>query len=126
MLSEWGRGPPTEGLVSSLHSPPSPTLPVEGAHTGVAPGKVPHKEASAEDLRSPVPSLQVPPCCILTATASPRDAGPVGIKTWTLGTSLAAQWLRIRLPKLATWVQSLVQEDHPTCHGAPKAVSHKD
>ena len=47
----------------------------------------------------------------------PREAGRVGIKTWTLGTSLAAQWLRIHLPKPGTWVRSLVQEDYPTCAG---------
>ena len=39
------------------------------------------------------------------------------------GTSLVAQWLRIRLPIQGTWVRSLVQED-PTCHGAPKPLRH--
>ena len=34
-----------------------------------------------------------------------------------MGTSLVAQWLRIRLPMQGTWVQSLVWED-PTCRGA--------
>ena len=33
------------------------------------------------------------------------------------------QWLRIRLPKQGTWVQSLVQEN-PTCHGATKPMHH--
>ena len=41
MPNEWGHCPPTEGLVSSLHSPPFPRLLVEGAHSGVSPGKVP-------------------------------------------------------------------------------------
>ena len=38
----------------------------------------------------------------------------------TLGTSLVAQWLRIRLPMQGTQVRALVQED-PTCRGATKA-----
>ena len=40
-----------------------------------------------------------------------------------LGTSLVAQWLRIRLPMQGTRVRALVQED-PTCHGATKPVRH--
>ena len=40
-----------------------------------------------------------------------------------LGTSLVAQWLRIRLPMQGTQVRSLVQED-PTCHGATKPMHH--
>ena len=39
------------------------------------------------------------------------------------GTSLVAQWLRIRLPIQGTWVRSLVQED-PICHGATKPMRH--
>ena len=39
------------------------------------------------------------------------------------GTSLVAQWLRIRLPMQGTRVQALVQED-PTCCGATKPVCH--
>ena len=42
---------------------------------------------------------------------------------WLSGTSLVAQWIRIRLPMQGTWVQSLVRED-PTCHGATKPVHH--
>ena len=38
-----------------------------------------------------------------------------------LGTSLVAQWLRIRLPMRRTRVQALVRED-PTCRGASKPV----
>ncbi|KAJ8791722.1 hypothetical protein J1605_020444 [Eschrichtius robustus] len=41
----------------------------------------------------------------------------------SLGTSLVAQWLRIRLSMQGTWVQSLTRED-PTCHGATKPVHH--
>ena len=37
------------------------------------------------------------------------------------GTSLVAQWLRIRLPMQGTRARSLVQED-PTCCGATKPV----
>ena len=41
----------------------------------------------------------------------------------TLGTSLVAQWLRIRLPMQGIRVRALVRED-PTCHGATKPVHH--
>ena len=37
--------------------------------------------------------------------------------------SLVVQWLRIHLPMQRTRLRVLVQED-PTCHGAPKPVSH--
>ena len=40
-------------------------------------------------------------------------------KRYPNGTSLVAQWLRIRLPMHGTWVQSPVRED-PTCRGATK------
>ena len=40
-----------------------------------------------------------------------------------VGTSLVAQWLRIRLPMQGTQVRALVQED-PTCCGATKPVRH--
>ena len=39
------------------------------------------------------------------------------------GTSLVAQWLRIRLPMQGTQVRALVRED-PTCRGATKPVRH--
>ena len=39
------------------------------------------------------------------------------------GTSLVAQWLRIRLPMQGTRVRSLVRED-PMFHGATKPVRH--
>ena len=45
------------------------------------------------------------------------------IKNKSGGTSLVAQWLRIRLPMQGTWVWSLLRED-PTCHGATKPVRH--
>ena len=45
------------------------------------------------------------------------------LKTSKLGTSLAVQWLRIRLPMQATRVQAPVRED-PTCRGATKPVHH--
>ena len=41
----------------------------------------------------------------------------------SFGTSLVAQWLRIRLPMQGTRVRALVRED-PTCRGATKPVSH--
>ena len=39
------------------------------------------------------------------------------------GTSLVAQWLRIRLTMQGTRDRALVQED-PTCRGATKPVRH--
>ena len=45
------------------------------------------------------------------------------IKNITTGTSLVAQWLRIRLLMQGTWVRALVQED-PTCCGATKPIRH--
>ena len=45
------------------------------------------------------------------------------IKKAFLGTSLVAQWLRIRLPMQGTRVRALVRED-PTCRGATKPVRH--
>ena len=45
------------------------------------------------------------------------------LKIGESGTSLVAQWLRIRLPIQGTRVRALVRED-PTCHGATKSVRH--
>ena len=48
------------------------------------------------------------------------------ILTWKIyehGTSLVAQWLRIRLPMQGTRVQSLVWED-TTCRRVTKPVRH--
>ena len=45
------------------------------------------------------------------------------LKSLCFWTSLAAQWLRIRLPMQGTRVRALVQED-PTCLGTTKAVCH--
>ena len=45
------------------------------------------------------------------------------LSKWSKGTSLVAQWLRIRLSMQGTWVRSLAWED-PTCHGATKPASH--
>ncbi|KAJ8785966.1 hypothetical protein J1605_006926 [Eschrichtius robustus] len=42
---------------------------------------------------------------------------------WSDGTSLVAQWLRIRLPMQGTRVRSLVRED-PTCRRATKPLCH--
>ena len=44
-------------------------------------------------------------------------------QTHMRGTSLVAQWLRIRLPMQGTRVRALVRED-PTCCGATKPVHH--
>ena len=43
------------------------------------------------------------------------------LKSYTNGTSLVGQWLRIRRPMQGTWVRVLVRED-PTCRGAAKLV----
>ena len=40
-----------------------------------------------------------------------------------MGTSLVAQWLRIRLPMQGTQVRALVQEDL-TCRGMTEPVCH--
>ena len=40
-----------------------------------------------------------------------------------LGTSLVAQWLKIRLPMQGTWVWALVRKD-PTCRGATRPLHH--
>ena len=45
------------------------------------------------------------------------------LKTYCLGASLVAQWLRIRLPMQGSRVRALVQED-PTYHGATKPMGH--
>ena len=47
---------------------------------------------------------------------------PFMIKKNSPGTSLVAQWLRIRPPTHRTQVRALVRED-PTCRGATKPVS---
>ena len=53
-----------------------------------------------------------------------QSLGPTnGLKSTITGTSLVAQWLRIRLPMQGTRVQALVQED-PTCRGATKPSCH--
>ena len=41
----------------------------------------------------------------------------------TVGASLVAQWLRIRLPMQGTRARALVREE-PTCRGATKPVRH--
>ena len=47
----------------------------------------------------------------------------ITFKMRLMGTSLVAQWLRIRLPVQGTRVRALVRED-PTCRGATKPVRH--
>ena len=47
----------------------------------------------------------------------------IGFLRIMLGTSLVAQWLRIRLPMQGIRVGSLVRED-PTCRGATKPMRH--
>ena len=45
------------------------------------------------------------------------------VKTCRTEASLVVQWLRIRLPRQRTQVQSLLQED-TTCHGSTKPMCH--
>ena len=45
------------------------------------------------------------------------------VQEYICGTSLVAQWLRIRLPMQGTRVRALARED-PTCCGATKPVGH--
>ena len=47
----------------------------------------------------------------------------ISIQSCHCGASLVAQWLGIRLPVQATWVQALVRED-PTCRAATKPMHH--
>ena len=47
----------------------------------------------------------------------------IGFLRIMLGTSLVAQWLRIRLPMQGIRVGPLVRED-PTCRGATKPMRH--
>ena len=60
---------------------------------------------------------------------SKKNCGPTShvirrnFKNRHIGTSLVAQWLRIRLPMQGTWVRALAQEDS-TCRGATKPVCH--
>ena len=79
---------------------------------------------------SPSNDQMIPPCLtphyLLHTTPNPV----ICITPWILlpknictGTSLVAQWLRIRLPMQGTRVWALVWED-PTCRGAPKPVHH--
>ena len=66
--------------------------------------------------------LEVHPADILTQ--GHRDLGiRLFIKSIKTGTSLVAQWLRIRLPMQGTRVRALVWEDL-TCRGATKPVHH--
>ncbi|KAJ8798063.1 hypothetical protein J1605_016946 [Eschrichtius robustus] len=51
------------------------------------------------------------------------EKGEARLKNYLLGTSLVAQWLRIRLPTQGTRVRALVRED-TTCRGATKPVRH--
>ena len=57
---------------------------------------------------------------VLSREVTPSD---FGLKRITRGTSLVAQWSRVRLPMQGTRVRALVQED-TTCRGATKPVRH--
>ena len=85
-----------------------------------------HGEQEQGTLRATFLSL-----CSIKTVSSPKllyYTSLCSLKTFLLkrervGTSLVAQWLRIRLPMQGTQVRSLVQED-PTCRGATKPVCH--
>ena len=57
----------------------------------------------------------------ISAWASVTAPSLFGSQESLPGTSLVAQWLRIRLPMQGTWVRAVVQED-TTCHGVAKPV----
>ena len=61
--------------------------------------------------------------CFITSEFKYPDSSVWWIKTTTIGASLVAQWLRVRLPMQETRVRALVWED-PTCRGATRPVSH--
>ena len=99
---------------------PSPTLiviPLEEEHCPPTPHLSPSEKALWQ--------LQVlpPALWILTATLSFLNQMRKGGSKKLSGTSLVAQWLRIRLPMQGTQVRALVRED-PTCRGATKPVCH--
>ncbi|KAJ8782228.1 hypothetical protein J1605_010207 [Eschrichtius robustus] len=75
----------------------------------------------------PVSALPGPRVAPEPDVAAPGNAELSYMKTFgkkkNPGTTLVAQWLRIRLPMQGTQVQSLVRED-PTCRGATKPVRH--
>ena len=63
-------------------------------------------------------------CQVLGGVVPTRDTNfSVHNKEISIGTSLVAQWLRIRLPMQGTRVRALVWED-PTCRRASKPVCH--
>ncbi|KAJ8782100.1 hypothetical protein J1605_010430 [Eschrichtius robustus] len=64
-----------------------------------------------------------PMLCPHGTTFFPAPPGEVLLQDSAPGTSLVAQWLRIRLPVRGTRVRTLVRE-HPTCRGATKPVRH--
>ena len=53
----------------------------------------------------------------------PRQVTTYSRKNLSMGASLVAQWLGIRLPMQGTRVRALVRED-PTCRGATRPVRH--
>ena len=62
-------------------------------------------------------------CASLMVTTKQKPMDTQKMKRRESGTSLVAQWLRIRLPMQGKRVHALVQED-PTCHGATKPMCH--
>ena len=60
-------------------------------------------------------------CAPLLVAVKPKDT--IKAKSGRRGSSLVAQWLRIRLPVQGTRVRALVRED-PTCRGATKPMRH--
>ena len=77
-------------------------------------GRPTHVWLSAEALGGWPPGLKRP-------SAPSRPV--LSHRNRTTGTSLVAQWLRIRLPVQGTRVRALVRED-PTCRGATEPVRH--
>ena len=88
------------------------------AHTAGGPGSIPgqctrsHMHAATEEAG-----------CHNEGAHKPQLRSPPATTKTRRGTSLVAQWSRIRLPTQGTQVRALVRED-PTCHRAAKPVRH--
>ncbi|KAJ8776508.1 hypothetical protein J1605_015403 [Eschrichtius robustus] len=91
-------------------------LPANAGDTGSSPGLGRSHMPRSNWAREPqLLSLRVWSLCSAT--------GEAATNLRSLGASLVAQWLRVRLPMQGTRVRALVWED-PTCRGAAGPVSH--
>ncbi|KAJ8787082.1 hypothetical protein J1605_023114 [Eschrichtius robustus] len=108
-------------------------LPANAGDTGSSPGLGgPHVPRSSWAREPQLLSLRVWSLCSATREAAmntripshpSRSNSTVTSVSKTPGTSLVAQWLRIRLPMQGTRIRALFEED-PTCRRATKPVCH--